>query len=723
MESFHFAFGSGTWWMYALLVLVAIAAAWYSYRVTTPPLGSRERVLLAVLRSLGLAFLLLTLFEPLLRIRQSETIEPRIAIAIDASRSMIITDRSVQREALTRDVSKKVIAALGDRADVVVFDQQVRPFSLNNTDSLVFGGYRSDLGRAVRYVANTNEDVAYGAVVLITDGNHNIGDQPIYAAEKSGLGVYTLGIGDTIAPSDARVVAMYSRGIAIVQQTMPISVDVEYNGMVDGSADVVLKDNNQVVAQQQITLGKGVASRRLGFVWTPTSEGIHKLTVELNTKQREFTRSNNTSQSFVRVQKNKRKILLVAGAPSPDVTFVKSAIEYDPTVEVVTRVQRDAVTFYEGSLDQSALQDIQAMVLVGYPTSSSSNDGIDRLAEKVKRTSLLFIPSYQTDYTKLARFQDAIPFAVRSNRQQEVLVMPDVSARSASDPIMKIRGDESDVDTWNQLPPIYRTEMFVEPLQNATILSDLKVGSAAIDEPLIIKSERGAVRSLAVLGYGLYRWKLLGQGPAASRGAIVQDVLQAFVGNTIKWLSVRDDEQRIRIRSTHELFAAGEQVTFNASVQDQTFSVVDDAEVSVDVTGPQLSRKVVFSNMGNGQYNASLGVLPPGDYSYKGTATRKGVQLGSDNGRFTVATGSIEESAVTMNSNLLRLLAQRTGGAFAPASEVDQLLEKLKADPRMKEVVRTSDREHALYHLPWFIAASLLAFSLEWFIRKRKGLV
>jgi len=723
VETLRLDIAAGAWWVYALLALASIGAAWYSYRSTVPPLESRDRTLLAGLRAFGLMLLLFTLFEPLLRIRQSETIEPRIAIAVDVSRSMNLRDRSIDRSVQTREAYQRLVADVGDKADIFAFDQQVRPYALGTADSLKFDGFRSDIGKVIRFIGNSIQPREYGAVILVTDGNHNSGDNPVYTAEQSGLGVYTLGIGDSVAPSDARVVSIFSSGIALVQQPMAISVDIEYEGMTVGDGEVVLKDNNQVVSIQPIKLSATPGSKRSLFMWTPTTDGIHKLTAECTTRQKEFTLSNNAAHSFVKVQKNKRKVLLVAGAPSPDVSFVKAAVEYDPTVEVATRIQRDGITFYEGAIDAATLQDLQAIILVGYPTASSAAEPLERLAEKAKRTSLLFVPSLVTDYSKLSRFQDAIPFSVNSNRPQEVLVTPDVGAQGATDPLMKIRGDESDVASWNQLPPVYRTEMFVEPAPNATVLATIKIGSAAIDEPLLIKSERNGVRSLAVLGYGLYRWKLLGQGAALSRGSTTQDVLQTFVGNAVKWLSIRDDEQRIRIRSTHETYAAGERIGFNASVQDQTGSIVDDAEVTVEVSGIAGSQKVILSNVGNGQYAASVGSLAPGDYSYKGNAMRRGVVLGSDNGRFMVSATSIEDGAVTMNSSLLQLVAQRSGAMFCLAGNVDSLLQAVKNDARLKPIVRSSDREHALYHLPWFVAVALTAFSLEWFLRKRKGLV
>jgi hypothetical protein len=258
---------------------------------------------------------------------------------------------------------------------------------------------------------------------------------------------------------------------------------------------------------------------------------------------------------------------------------------------------------------------------------------------------------------------------------------------------------------------------------DATVLAELKIGSAAIGEPLILKAERGEVRSVAVLGYGLYRWKLMGQGQSAARGQETQDLLTSFVGNTVQYLSVREDEKRVQIRSTFDVYSSGENVTFSATVQDQTLSAVNDAEVTIDVVGGAQKRSVICSNIGNGQYTGNIGPLPPGDYEFNGVASSRGSSLGSDYGRFVVTDVSVEETALTMNSSLLRLLAERSGGSYAPAPDIEDLITKLKDDPRLQPIVRTADREHALYHTPWFVALSLLSFSLEWFLRKRKGLV
>lgn len=723
METFRFDFAAGTWWTYVLAVLVAVFISILYYRTTIPPISDAWRRLLISLRTVGLALLLLTLFEPLLRLTRSEKHTPRIAIAVDVSKSAGIKDRTVQRSAVMRSVYQRLRSELASQADVVLFDETVRPFTLDNPDSLTFRGYRTDIASPIRYVANASVDDRYGAIVLITDGNHNYGEQPVYAAERSGLGVYVVGVGDTLSPVDVSVDAMTAPGMAVANEQVSVNVDVRQSNLSDQQVTVILKDNDAEVARQQVTLRSMIPQSRTTFEWVPKGEGIHKLSAEVSSITNEFTSANNKQQAFVRVRKNKRKVLLVAGAPSVDVTFLKTAIEQDPSVEVVTRIQKDAATFYEGPFDGSLLQDLQAIVLIGFPTALAQQPVLDKIAERARRTSLLFVTSSGIDMSKLSALSDVLPFRVRSFRPQEVSVSPDVTGSAMANPVMKLTGQETDVETWNNLPPIYRPEMFVDPTPGASVLSKLKVGTAQLDEPLIVASQRGSVRTLAVLGHGLFRWKLMAHGQALSHGRESVDALQLFVGNSVKWLSSPDDEKRVAIRSTHEHYTVGETVGFVASVQDQSLSNVDGAEVKVEIVGSTSSSSVVLSGLGNGQYSSSIGMLPPGDYSYKGTARAKGVEIGSDNGRFTVSNVGVEDAAVTMNSSLLRVLTQRSGGQLVRPDDVDRLLDAIRKDSRLKPITRTSDREYALYHLPWLIAAALSAFATEWFLRKRKGLV
>src|SRR5437867_815345 len=75
-----------------LLLIVGIGLAALFYRYTLPPLPTRRRIALSTLRALTLCFLLLLFFEPVLHLIKRDDQPPTIAILIDNSQSMTLSD-------------------------------------------------------------------------------------------------------------------------------------------------------------------------------------------------------------------------------------------------------------------------------------------------------------------------------------------------------------------------------------------------------------------------------------------------------------------------------------------------------------------------------------------------------------------------------------------------------------------------------------------------------
>lgn len=731
METFQFEFAAGPWWLYAVLVVVALIAAIVTYRGVEPDPGTPLRGVLIGLRTLGIAALLLMLFEPLLRLTTSVTTTPHVAIAVDVSTSNGMRDRSGERAPVARKALRELQEKLQDRlrdrdytdADVVVFDDVVRDTTID-ASTVEFKGFRTDLGNVVRGMANRGETRDYGAVVLITDGNATSGDNPIFDAERSGIGFHSIGIGDSIPPRDVAVQSLLATSVADVGKATSVSSDVILGGTDPQEVELVLEDNGVEITRQKVMARPGIPAT-VSFVWTPRQDGVRKLVVRAVQTAGEFTLANNAAAEFVRVRKDKRTVVLVAGAPSPDVTFVRSVLEQDPTITVKTFIQKQGSTFYEGEPSPQLLRDAQACFLLGYPTATSSRNVTQVLASAWKDgLSMFFIASRDVTYDKLFDLADVVPFRVVSSRPQEFQITADVSPTSVSNPLLQL-GSPNDAAQWNSLPPIYRTETFVQATPGSSVLATIRVGNAPLEEPLLLSNDRGPARSAALLGYGLYRWKLLSEGPQRTRGdADVTSFFDTFIGNAVRWTSVRDDERRIRIRPTRSMYASGENVVLTASILDASLQPVENADVRVRIAGPE-RRDVVLAPLGNGRYSTVVGPLPAGDYVFDGVAkhAESGSEIGREDGRFSVGDVSLEDASLTLNTAFLRSLADRTGARFVTPEKIDKLVDAIAADPRMKSVAKTYDRELVLRHLPWLLLCAITAFAVEWTVRKRRGLV
>ncbi len=720
---------TGSWWIFTICALAGIALSWWSYQVTNPPLTAVRRFLLGSLRALALTLLLFALFEPVLSMIRASLADPRLAIVIDKSLSMSLKDGRIDRaKALKQAIASSNVGSLNeDDIEIIAFGEDAKGNipTLAKADSIPATGLYTNITKALKILSDADESDAVQAAILFTDGAVNAGANPIYEAEVFGRPVFTVGIGDSLDPRDASIQSILVNEIVYAGTKVPVSVTVRATGFPESSnATVAVFDNGTLIGKESISLQSGLSTYSVSVQYVPSQPGIHKITARVSTAGNELTQKNNELSEFMKVLKQKRIISVFAGSPSPDLTFVKSVLERIPESKIVIHVQKQGSEFYPPAPSAQSLSEAESIVMIGFPIASTPASLMQMIKKEAENGKpLMFIASQQVDYQRLSPLEPYLPFSVTSTSQQEFLAMPNVQEGGESSPVMRILGDGRDAERWNALPPIYKTETFVDVKPESEILATIRIGSAPVQEPLIMTRTFAGKRSLAVLGYGLYRWKLLGMAPDVARGANdMPDILSAFIDQSIQWIGASEKEQLVKIRSSRKFYIGGEKVELIGQVYDASLDPVDDAIVSVTLTGPNTKRDIRLANMGAGRYTASVSGLPAGDYFYQGSAA-KGSVLGKDDGRFVVGTESAEYLNLKMNAPLLRSMAEITGGRFYTPNTVSRFLDDLKKHPRFTQTSIVKETELALWNNVWLLMIAITAFALEWFFRKRSGLV
>jgi Mg-chelatase subunit ChlD len=728
---------TGSILLFVALLLLAVLAAALFYRYTLPPLPPRWRIMLSSLRALALIVLLLTLFEPLLQLINRSEQRPAIALLVDNSQSMTITDGKIDRATSIRSFLKEhgsTIASRGTDVQQFAFAQALVPIASSLMyDSLPFDGEATNISEALKALKDRVSNDNIQAVILLSDGNYTEGRNPIYDAENLGVPVFTVGVGDTTEQKDILISKVLTNSIAYAESDVPVDVTVRSSGYDGEKVELTLADGAAVIDRRVLTLQQGTHEYTARFVFHPTEDGVHRYTVNVSHLPGELTERNNRESFFVKVLKSKLRVLVLAGAPSPDVAALRGAIQQDERFDVRTMVQRSPGAFYEGAYSRTLIDTADALVMIGFPSAATTIDVLQdiRAAIDQKRTPLFFVNGSSVDYAKLQQLEAFLPFGWNTILRTEVLVLPHVPERQKNHLLVNLGdgGRAAGAALWQRLPPIYKSQTTFHAKPGTEVVIQPTLQQVTLDEPLVVARSLNRQKVVAVTGYGLWRWRLLAQSGSDGSSVVDQDALTTFVSTTIRWLTTKEDDQRVRVTPVKEAFTTAEPVEFTGQVYDDELRPADNAALSVELSTGGIGAQniqLVLRNIGGGRYEGAIDALPEGEYRYTAkaiSAENDARSFGEDKGKFSVGQSNVEFQTTKMNRALLEQIAERTGGSYRALNEADQLADDLSLHHAFtpKELVQTSEIE--LWNWRYTAIFLVLLLSTEWFLRKRNGML
>ncbi|MGH2569156.1 MAG: vWA domain-containing protein, partial [Bacteroidota bacterium] len=578
--SFHPAFLLGA-------ALGAFLLAWFTYRVTVPPVSRLLRILLATARGLALFLLMLFIGEPLLSLLRRTIDPPTTVVLIDDSRSMSIKDRAGERGAVLRDLLQSDAFRTLESVGAVrhaLFSTRTRFLDSFSPDSLSLGGDGTDIAAALKRIKEAAATANIQAVVLVTDGNVTVGSSPAYEAEELGIPVFTVGVGDTSEQRDLLIRKVLTNAITYAGSKVPVNETLKSSGFGGERVEVTLHDVSGVLDRRVVSLGSGTREYAVPLSMIPQKEGTQKITVEVSRLKDELAYENNRSSFFTKVLKSRIRVLLIAGAPSVDVAFVRRALEADENVEVTSLIERGREQFYETAFSPALLHNAECLVLIGFPTGQTSAGVLTAVADAANNGKpMFFMMSRTMDFSKLRILEPHLPFSVQGGTplggsQDEYQAFFVVHEAQRNNALLKLAG-ANDAEPWSRLAPIYKLQMSFRTKPEAEILATTRVQNVTTNDPFLASRNINQKKSLALLGYGIWRWNMLTE-PVSASGT----VLEEFLSNAIRWLTTREDDRRVRVQAARETFAGQEPIEFIGQVYDENYRPVDDAQVLVTVT-------------------------------------------------------------------------------------------------------------------------------------------
>src|ERR1700685_3757532 len=177
----QFAFlGAGPKWMLVLLILAAAAGlAWLiRYRLSraAPVMRGWRILVIWSLQTLLAALLLVLLWQPAITIAELKPQQNIIAILVDDSRSMAITEDGSTRQAqAVAALQNGVLASLNRTFQTRLYRVDDVPARIDNLNTLQPNAPSTRIGDSLKQLSEETSDLPIGAVVLLGDGDDDSG--------------------------------------------------------------------------------------------------------------------------------------------------------------------------------------------------------------------------------------------------------------------------------------------------------------------------------------------------------------------------------------------------------------------------------------------------------------------------------------------------------------------------------------------------------------------
>ena len=714
-------------WLSVLLLVAGLAATLWHYRATNPPVSRSVRRLLGAARALAFVTAVVMLASPLIQWTTVQQVSPELLVLEDVSLSMRGAEDGRPRWQRAAEAAEALGKNLGRSVRIrsFAFGTTLRPLAGTLGDSAQVADQGTDLSAALRGVADSLISQRTLGVVVISDGAYNRGSEPALAATELGVPVWSVCVGDSSVPRDLAIAEATAPGVAFVGKPARVQVRLRSSGLQrPQKVKVSLKEAaGGTVGSTFIKLESNQVEALATVKFVPKDTGFVRFLVFVEPLPGEASVRNNRAEVFVHVLPRVQAVLLISSSPNADFGFLRRALASDSGLAVVPlcEIKRGRLS---RSLSDSLLQAARGAVLVNFPAAWTPGSLARRVLGMLRKSGKPVVVFAQKDFN-WNRFREfyggAVPENIRKLGGQTVDVV--LAGEAALHPLLRVSDYRQDTEeAWANVAPVVTAWLVGALPDSCNVLLNGKLGGNArtpVGWSLETATEKVAVFTVT----GFWRWRL---APVAYGRQPV--VYRSFAKNLGDWLVAPRHVPGFEVRPERQFFEGGEPVVFRARLYDLGLRPVDNAVVAVklmDQNG-EAEQTVLLVNLGSGLYRGQVAALPSGAYKYEAVARVGDRTWGPVRGTFAVKAFAAELSDLRARPDVLRRLAQATGGTCVKSEDLRPLLTAVvDAAEHFAERDIRDERpgSRSVKATPWLLLVLVGVLATEWTIRRRRGLL
>jgi uncharacterized membrane protein len=750
-----FFIGTIPWWAIVLIALGALGALALQLFSLKQRLSGTRSALLTLLRGVVFALLIFLLLSPALLERKTTKLRRPLALLLDTSQSMgfAANSDSIQGGGKPRsrlDLAKEkllsgkepLIQQLGREYDLRIyqFGNGLAPVGADTLPQLSAQGRGTRLLEALGEASGQIGD--RGALLVFSDG---IANSDIKSAEdlpSFPVPIFPVGLGETQGFLDIRVADLKVPEFAFRGREIKIDFALEAFGLGGRTIPIYLNRGQNLLSSRNISIDKDTFTQRVTFSYTPKEIGSHSFTLTVPLQPGEQIPQNNQQQFKIEVQRDKIRILTLSGAPSWNYRFLRMALKQDPSVDLVSfvflRTPTDSVDVPDNQLslipfpiDELFLEEIKNFDVIFMDDFSYRSYFNTLYLEKVRDfvrdggglAMLGGARSFDSGGYGESPLREVVPVEMngKGTYQTGASLRATLTPPGKAHPITRLLPDpRANEEAWKTMPYLTTLNQVVRG-KGETLLMAAPEGASG-GTPLLTVGRYGKGRTLALMTNDLWRWNFIAVGGRESP----QNHLK-LVRQSVRWLAQEPSFEQVQIQPVGDSNAPGEKMDLKVRVLKDDFTPAEHARVRLRIVGPEgepMNLEALAATE-PGDYRTEFIPTREGSYRLEAEAQLSGKPLGKDRRSFRVAFpyGELEDGRP--RPELLKAIAEKSQGEFIPASEwneksLERISAKLEAQSPSQIV---EQRQIQLWSNLWFFSLVLALLCIEWWLRRKWGLV
>jgi hypothetical protein len=731
----HFSPTPLTLWIGILaLILVAVLCV-ISWNRSPHP---KRSALLESLRFLCSLSVVLLLWQPEWLTVTHPTTKPQIAILWDGSRSMTTTDAplplvlSEKSEVVSRaDWVKKALASdlwkplAAEGKNEVITRSFASPTLLNSQPSPSSG---TDLDSPLLDLLAQQNNLR--AVVMLSDGDYNLGQPPVAAAQKlrlRGVPLFPIPVGSKTRLPDLDLLSVTAPTYGIVGENVQIpftirsSLDRQVRTIVrlrdefgrERSKDIVLPPNSETYDS---------------ILWRLEKEGSSTLELTLPLADGERVTTNNSRKFTISGRPEKINVLVIESQPRWEYRFLRNALSRDPGVELSCLLfhpqlgageGKDYIKEFPAKIEDLAKYDVIFLGDVGTQQLTKEQCTLIRGLVENQATGLIFMPGSQGNQFSLldTALSDLMPVLLDDSNPKgvsESVPSPLTLTTEGRASLLTMLGnsEEENPEIWRRLPGFYWHAPVIKAKGGTEVLavhgnSRGKFGPI----PLLVTKPAGSGKILFMGIDSAWRWR---------RG--VEDLYHyRFWGQVARWMSYQRNMaagSRIRLFFNPERPEPGATVTLNANAFDPNGAPLKEGSVAIDLSSPDgRSQRIELQKNDSawGAFSGRFKVDAPG--AWKIRATISGAEDKPLETTLLAQGAELEKVGQPARPEVLEEMAKISRGRIVQPDQLADLMQEISALP----APRPLENRIPLWSHWATLSALIFLLALFWIGRKLNG--